>query len=999
MIMSVSESDRQSPSEEARRPHLCYPRSPFEAEGHVENPDIGQNLSGEASQTHGFPTSAILFGPFRLFPTQRLLLEADKPVRLGSRALDILIALVERAGDLVGKEELMARVWPKTFVEPANLTVHISALRRALGDDRGGNRFLVNIPGRGYRFVAPVIFEENQRSDSHPAAAEQAHNLPALLTRPVGRADILSALAALLPRNRLITLVGPGGIGKTTVALTVADALIATFAHGIRLIDLAPLSDPLLVPSAIASVLGVEVYSRNPVLQLVAFLRDKQILLVLDSCEHMIESVASLTMAVLKGAPNLHILTTSREPLTVQGEHVYRLPPLQTPPQVSGARTAANALNSPAVQLFVERAMMSLGGFELSDAEAPIVAEICSKLDGIPLAIELAAARVAAFGIRALAMHLNDRLQILTTGRRTAPPRHLSLRATLDWSYDWLSELERVVLRRLSIFAGGFSSEAASAVATGPGKNLLDAVDCLTSLVKKSLVSADVTGKIVRYRLLDTTRAYLLEKLNESGEFDEIARRHAEFYRDTLQQAEAKWETLSTSERIADYYFQLDNLRVALEWALSSRGDSSIGVALTVSSVPLWYQFSLMHECRRRVERVLANSQGERLSMRHEMQLYAALGRSILYSEGLLPQADAAWTRVLKIAERLKDSEFQLRALWGIWVCRTHSGQFAAALALAKKFFGLANDTSNSANVLLGNRLMGFSLHYAGNQASARRHLGRVLAASSHHSLTGRYGFDQSVLARMHLARILWLQGLPDQALHTVHSNVDSAQAAANELLLCYVLAESACPVSILVGDLSKAERYATMLNDCSEELALGGWWSAWGRCLKGAVSIKRGEFAIGLELLCTSLQELRDCGFGLRYTELLSTLAEGLSLNGQIADGLVAIDRALEQCEREEERWIMAELLRIKGEILLSKDKSTTAKAEEYFIRSLDCAREQRVLAWELRTAISLARLQRDSGCIRKALDLLMPVYRQFSEGFGTADLKSAKSLLDELT
>jgi predicted ATPase/DNA-binding winged helix-turn-helix (wHTH) protein len=487
----------------------------------------------------GSRASALLFGPFRLLPTQRLLLEGDKSVRLGSRALDILIVLVERAGDLVSKEELMARVWPTTFVQPTNLTVHIAALRRAIGDGRGGARYLINIPGRGYRFVAPVTVENSHYdpSDSRAVAVRGSRNLPALLTRPIGREKIVRELSARVPQTRLITVVGTGGIGKTTVALAVASELIAAFGYGIHFIDLASLDDPLLVPNALASALGFETQSGIPVPKPVSFLRDKQLLLVFDSCEHVIEAAASLATAVLEGAPNVHILATSREPLHVDGEQVCRLQPLETLDQFTCGVTAADALSSPAVQLFVERAVASSHGFELSDAEAPIVADICSKLDGIPFAIEFAAAQVSSFGLAGVAALLSDRLQCLTSDRRGVLSRHRSLRATLDWSYDWLSEQERAVLRRLSIFAGAFPIEAASAVAGCAGTTSCGIIDCIASLVDKSLLFAEVSDSSTRYRLLNTVRACLLERMIESGEFDEIARRHAEFLRVSVREA------------------------------------------------------------------------------------------------------------------------------------------------------------------------------------------------------------------------------------------------------------------------------------------------------------------------------------------------------------------------------------------------------------------------------------------------------------------------------
>ena len=386
---------------------------------------------------------AISFGPFRLVPTQRLLLEGDNPVRVGSRALDILTALVERPGELVGKEELMASVWRGTFVEEGNLKFQVGALRRALGDGRGGRRYIATSPGQGYRFVAPVtVAERPWPAVPSPTPIRRNHNLPARLTRLIGRADAVRRIAALIERHRLLTIVGPGGIGKTSVALAAAETLINTYEHGAWLIDLAPLADPRLVPSALATVLGVDIRSDDPVSDLVAALRDRRLLLVLDNCTHVIEAAAGLAVSVLKGTAGVHILATSREPLRVEAEHVQRLPPLSSG-SPSDRFGAAEALAFPAIELFVERTAECLGEFELTDPDAPIVAEICRKLDGIPLAIELATARVETFGVRGLATRLDDRIRLLTSGRRSGPPRHRTLRAALDWSYDVLSEPER----------------------------------------------------------------------------------------------------------------------------------------------------------------------------------------------------------------------------------------------------------------------------------------------------------------------------------------------------------------------------------------------------------------------------------------------------------------------------------------------------------------------------------------------------------------------------
>jgi predicted ATPase/DNA-binding winged helix-turn-helix (wHTH) protein len=505
---------------------LMLHRSPEFAE--IANPRIENGLGKER---------AICFGSFRLLPAQRLLLECGKPLRLGSRALELLIVLVERHGELVSKEELMARVWPNTFVEAANLTVHVAALRRTLGDGRDGNRFLINIPGRGYRFVAPVkITEDEALSPLRSGEVKPTHNLPASVNRLIGRDDIVTGLVAQLSRDRCLTIVGPGGIGKTSVAVAAAQEMIANYAHGVWLIDFAAISDPLLVPTALATVLELEIGAEDPLRELIATFRNKQMLFVLDNCEHVVVAAADLAAGILRGAPSVQILATSREPLRTDGERVHRLPPLQSPPVATGI-SADKALRFPAVQMFVERAAAALGEFVLSDEDAPIVANICRRLDGIPLAIEFAAARVNCFGIGGLAARLDDRLRLLTGGARTALPRQQTMRATLDWSYDLLTEAQQMVLRRIAVFSGDFTLRAADFVISDDPGLCNHIVDHVAELVTKSLVVAEMGDAEPRLRLLETTRAYALAKLIESGEFDAIAPRYAEYIRDSVQAA------------------------------------------------------------------------------------------------------------------------------------------------------------------------------------------------------------------------------------------------------------------------------------------------------------------------------------------------------------------------------------------------------------------------------------------------------------------------------
>jgi predicted ATPase/DNA-binding winged helix-turn-helix (wHTH) protein len=675
--------------------------------------------------------SAISFGPYRLLSAQRLLLEGDKPLRLGSRAFDILTALIERAGEVVSKEELIARAWPKTFVEEANLKIQVSALRRALGDGQGDNRYVVNVVGRGYNFVAPISKEEPSRVSLSPTIAPVApHNLPFATTRMIGREEAVTALFARLSRERLVTIVGPGGIGKTTVALAVAERMIGAYEHGVWMVDLARLRDPGLVPSAVATVLSLEIRAEDPLPGLVAALRDNRMLLLLDNCEHVIDAAAGLAAAVLSGTPSVTVLATSREPLRVPGERVYRLGPLNSP-EPSPGLTAKEAAALPAVQLFVERVTAIVEDFALTDANAPLVVAICRRLDGLPLAIEFAAPRVEALGIEGLAGRLDDSLRRLSGAqRRAAVPRHRTMRAVVDWSYGLLSQNEQRFFRTLGILAGGFSGEAAAAVAMDAATTGADAINRLVDLVAKSLVIADVSGTKPRFRLLDTTRAFALEKLDTSGEREAIARRHAEYYRDLFERAEREVPTRPPGEWLADYAGEIDNLRAALDWAFSPSGVESIGVALTVASIPLWLQLPMVDECRNRVERVFASLAREApIDARGEMKLQAALGASLLFTRGAIPAARQACTAALRLAESLGDTEHQLRALWELWVHHTNTGEHAAAVAVAQRFYTLALEHADPATLPIADRMMGMSYHYLGDQTNAWRYIERMLSA------------------------------------------------------------------------------------------------------------------------------------------------------------------------------------------------------------------------------------------------------------------------------
>ncbi len=463
------------------------------------------------------------FGPFELSIGERVLRRDGRVLPLGGRALDILIYLADRPGEVIAKQELIDHVWSDVTVDEGSLRVHVAAIRKALGDGQFGNGYITNIKGRGYSFVGTVVLlaggTENRNANFSPQG-----RLPVRPIMMIGRDKVVSEVSDKLRNERFVTLLGPGGIGKTTIALSVARAVAEEFAGKVHFVDLESLTDQRHVAGVVATSLGLALKSKDPGLELVDLVRSQKILIVLDSCEHVIETVALLAEQLYQESEQVYLLTTSRELLKVGGEHCCRVLPLDFPPD--GSEQTANAvLRYPAAQLLARRVAARAGSFVLTDEEAPFVAEMCRKLDGIPLAIELAAGQVAALGLK----NTLARLELLKLAHRSAVARHQTLKATLDWSYNLLSDGERIVLRRIAPFVGQFTLEGARYVAGELGIGIGEIFDAIAGLIEKSLIATRIDETQAQYRLLDTTRAYALEKLEEHAEVDVVLRRHAEY--------------------------------------------------------------------------------------------------------------------------------------------------------------------------------------------------------------------------------------------------------------------------------------------------------------------------------------------------------------------------------------------------------------------------------------------------------------------------------------
>jgi predicted ATPase/DNA-binding winged helix-turn-helix (wHTH) protein len=937
------------------------------------------------------------FGPFRLFAAERLLQKADEPLQLGGRALDILITLVARAGEVVTRKELLSRVWPDVIVEEANLRVHVAGLRKALGDGHDGARYVANVPGRGYCFVAPVTRSASQRSllPAQPVVTDRLRKLPARLTRMIGRDDTVRGLSAQLRTRRFVSIVGPGGMGKTTVAVWIAHALIDDFKGAVFFVDLGALTDPGLVPTAVASALGIMVQAQDPFLSLLAFLGKRRVLLVLDNCEHVIDAAAALAERVVSEAPQANILATSREALRVEGEHVHLLYPLDGPLDEVGL-TAAEALTFSAVQLFMERAAASGNRVELSDADAPIVARICRRLDGIALAIELAASRVSSHGIRGTAELLDNRFKLLWQGRRTALPRHQTLNAMLDWSHNLLGERDKLVLCRLSVFVGVFTLKAALSVA-GAEANEAEVADAVASLVAKSLISTSAISESTYYRLLDTTQAYAAGKLAERSEADEVARRHAIYYSSYLGHDEVIQSTFGEHD-LSGYAPHLGNVRAALEWAFSDHGDITVGVELVTCAAPLFVGLSLLDECRNWCEQALAVLDDGGLGIRQEMILQGALALSSMFTKGNGDEVRAAIERGLALAETIEDRDRQLQLLAGLNNFLTRIGDFRGALTVAEQGVAVARAAKNKAALVMTDWMLGVSYHLVGNQAAAQRHCedGMVRAVELGQLNTNFFGYDHRIRALVALARAQWLRGFSEQALRTAQQAIDEAERRNHPVSVCISLIYAGS-VFLWRGDLGRAA-------DCIERLiAYAGRYSlapyrAVGMALKGELAVTRGQAGAGLMLLRNALETLHAEQHNILATVFASALAEGLQKTGQFDEALITINGAVARAASCGATFDMAELLRIKGQILAAMPRPDRTSAAICLMQSLAVAREQSALAWELRSATALARLRSENGQRDQARDTLAPVYDRFTEGFETADLRIARRLIHDL-
>ncbi len=895
----------------------------------------------------------LCFGPFTLQPVQRVLMEGAIRVPLGSRAFDILLLLLDRAGTFVSKDEIVAHVWPRTVVVEGNLRVHVTALRKALGGGRDGQPYIVTAANRGYSFVAPLDRRKGTLPPSGPRAAAKLPGNVASLHRIVGRDAAIDGLVAYVRSRRLVTIVGAGGMGKTTVALSVAARALADAGRspwtGVHFVDLTPVSDGRLVPGALAGALGLSAREDEPMPNLRAYLHDKALLLLFDNCEQVAGAVAELAEDLLRTAPQLHILATSREPLKADGESVQRLKPLELPAR-GLSLSAADALGFGAIELFVDRATAALDTFVMQESDVASVVEICRRLDGIPLAIELAAGCVAVLGVRGIEAALEIQFLQACSGRRTALPRHRTLQAALDWSYGLLSSAQRIVLARLATFRGGFTLESAGAVAGDPSLTPEAVFNAVIDLANKSLLAVDASADPVLFRMLETTRLYAAARLRESGELAAVQRRHAQHVLDQLRDAEAAWSAAELSGWRRRYGRHVDDVRAAIGWSMSEQGDLALGLGLTVRSAQLLFQLSRADECGR-----LAMAAKEALERsgeshpRREFELNLVTGLILPHTHGRHPAAQLALDRALDMAREQGDPRQLGHALTANWIGAYVRGDPRGMLAFAQQYETLTSGATDAATTLLYDWMKAPTLHLLGDQRGARACAERSLARTA----IARAPFLSGALIDRHvamgtvLARVLWLQGLSDRAEEVAASTVERARREGESVGLAYALAAAACPVALWTGRLELArERVALLLRHTAEH-ALSSWRN-YGLAFEALLDWHdRGR--VGDPKLPAAIRPEQRI---VQFAELLATLHPSWATEATFARG-----------DSGEAGWCQAELLRIRAE---RSDDPTLS--ETLLAAALARAREDGTVAWEQRVAASLARLRTAAGRPREA-------------------------------
>ena len=949
-----------------------------------------QARSQESSTPASFPRGASLagdggrlrFGSFSLWEAERRLEREGETVRLGARSFDLLLYLVKRAGELVSKDGLLAAVWTGLVVEEGSVRVHMSLLRKALGKPGAGDgcrEWITTIPQRGYRFNGKIVCEQPDDATSvAPSPEMRFARLPVRMTELVGRDVDITKVIEAFGNHRLVTIVGPGGIGKTSVAIAAAGRRQELKpAVRIAFTDLAPLISPDHVVGAIARSVGVAADLPDPVDVITQQLGGTDAGLLIDNCEHVLDSLASPITRLLTAIPGLRILATSREPLRVPGEYVLRLAPLAVPD--AKRLTLRQALDFTSVKLLVERARDAGAGI-FNESDCPALAKLSRQLDGIPLAIELVAARLGVQSVHDLTLRLDERL--LSLGNRTAIERHKSLAAALDWSIALLSDEELRTFRRLSLFRGRFDVDSAIAVSAGDMQP--DAVfDALISLANKSLVSFDGNDSIAPYRLLDTTRSHAAALLAESGERPALVRRYVLLVLDLMKTATAQLPNLGRLEWNDRYTHYLNDVRFALKICLAEQPDAKIAVGLIMASASLWFILSQVVEYCEGVEEALALVKRQ---PEPDPEATASLLTKLIIAlphTALDANLDAACDQAIAGAIASKSRVLELQSRWGQCMYNVYRGQYAAALRQSEVLLEVVQSwPADPASLHLAHRMHAYAGFYCGKFDAARKHcveslrISRTLRRTRAHMV----GVEPTASALTLLSLVLWIRGESARALKTARNAVHRAETIGHAVSLCVAL-YGGCAVALWSGEFKLAAAWVRLMAGEARRTGLVRWlhyaeWFAQG--LKLSIDDETGAYARKvLDQLST---------YDAPRKEMLVTFS-----TDWIDDAMIA------RVVSGEGLWSAAEVWRAAAN--RSEQAGKLDEAEQYYRHALETAREQGAKAWEQRAALSLANMCSRHDQPQQAMQLLDDTFGNVAvSGFGNPAIAQAEALRKEI-
>lgn len=885
---------------------------------------------------HSRDDDIVAFGRYQLFPRLRFLLRDGVRLELGDRALDVLVQLVGAAGQVVSKDALLSRIWSKEVVEENSLQAQISSLRKILGDDRD---LIATEFGRGYRFTGAV---QSHRAVTSSIGIRQVRSgLPRPRSPLIGRTEELLELNRLLTTQRLLTLVGPAGVGKTRLAIEVASESIPFFPDGIYFADLSQIGSAASVSPAISSALAG---LAGAMTQLAP--HPPRALLVMDNCEHVASACAVVLAQLLEADTGLSVLLTSQTPLGLDGEQVYRIHPLAVPPH---SISAEHAKDYSAIELFVRRVISADYHFQLTENNVEQVTTLCRALDGVPLALEIAAARVPSLGLAAVTEDLALSAGLLAAQKHQTSGRHRTLGDAMRWSYQLLNSVEQHVFQELAIFPGDFTLTAAEQVLSAELGESHRLVDVVYGLVEKSLVTLQAGTQPLRYRYLSMLRAYALDQLGDRT--PTLAEKHAHFVDQLVSQAQQDWMSLPTTQWRRQYEHHIDDIRSALAWAFRGNQHRTMGLRILANSAPFWIQLSLHDECRQRITDALEGAELPSVEEHQEMLIQAALATSLTWSRGPIPANGQAWSRASNLASQLGDKEMQLQAEYGLWLFDLRSGRYSQALRHGKNMAALALKHRDQAALLTARRLIGTSQHFLGNHAEALIEIESMLdsyARDERHGSHFRFGLDQRAAGWAFLSRILLLMGNETKARRAAQIAIDEAMALDHACTLCCALVEGSCTVAALAGDVEEVARVSQQLNQVAANHGLDFWglygsaFSLWARLFQ-----KPDEISF-LELR-SALETLQAHGFDPAYSVFLSDFANAMIEQGHSREAAKLINARLTGDAAKGQLWNVPELMRIKARAL-QNNASRPEPTSDILQQALTLARTQRAKAWEIR-------------------------------------------------